>query len=90
MTDAVDPELIAHLARTTGLPAGTCRRIALDVLAQHADTVEAYVRRRHAELKAQRGMKNEQIYTCLAEELKQRRFAAPDLTERQIRRMIYG
>ena len=89
MNDAVDPDLIAHLASTTGLPGGTCRRMVLDVLAQYGETVEAFVHRRHSELMHE-GLKNAQIYGRLIEEISARRFAAPTLTERQVRRMIYG
>ncbi len=90
MNDAVDPDLIAHLHRSTGLPPSQCRRLALDVLAQHMETVDAFVRRRHTELKAREGLKNEQIYVRLATEVGLRPFAAAPLTERQLRRMIYG
>ena len=89
MNDAVDPDLIAHLVSTSSLPASTCTRMALDVLAQYGETVEAFVLRRHAELMHE-GLKNAQIYGRLIEEISARRFAAPTLTERQVRRMIYG
>ncbi len=89
MIDAADPDLVAYLASSTGLPEPTCRRLVLDVLSRYDETVETYVTRRHGELKAD-GLKNEQIYQQLQCELGSRRFAAATLTERQIRRMIYG
>jgi hypothetical protein len=51
--------------------------------------VEEFVRRRHAELR-QRQRKNEEIWPLVEAELRQRRFAAPILSERQLRRIVYG
>jgi hypothetical protein len=82
-------DLVAHLSQTTPLSRATAERLVGDVLAHHQETVEQYVARRHGELVAQ-GFKNEKIFTTLVEELPQRRFAAPQLNVRQIRRLIYG
>ncbi|CUR54942.1 conserved hypothetical protein [metagenome] len=60
-----------------------------DVLAFHAESVEDYVRRRHAHLQTY-GMKNPQIFARLQAELSERLVSAPPLTERQLRRLIYG
>ena len=48
-----------------------------------------YVRRRHAELKTF-GVRNPEIFARLADELAQRVVAAPELSERQLRRIVYG
>lgn len=85
----VDPRLLRHVMAGTGLSAPEAARVVEDVLAFHAEPVEAYVRRRHAELKTY-GAKNEQIFGLLREELASRVVAAPDLSERQLRRIIYG
>jgi hypothetical protein len=53
------------------------------------ETAPDYVRRRHGELKSE-GLKNESIYPRLLDEITRRRFSAGNLTERQIRRIIYG
>jgi len=53
------------------------------------ETIEDFVRRRHAELQ-QRQRKNDEIWPMIAVELGQRRFAAPELSERQLRRIVYG
>jgi hypothetical protein len=53
------------------------------------ESAEEFVRRRHRALQAA-GLANPEIYLRLAAELSARRFRAPALTERQIRRMIYG
>lgn len=73
----------------TGLSAAEAARVVEDVVAFLAEPVEDYVRRRHAELKTY-GAKNDQIFGLLREELASRVVAAPDLSERQLRRIVYG
>ena len=85
----VERELVAHLAATTGLSEPEAARVVEDVVALLAEPVEDYVRRRHAELRIF-GAKNPQIFAQIAEELVGRVVAAPDLTERQLRRIVYG
>ncbi|WP_183095448.1 hypothetical protein [Nocardioides stalactiti] len=84
-----DSRLVRHVVATTGLAPAEAARVIDDVLAFHQETVEAYVRRRHAELQL-RGAKNAAIFTTLREELADRLVSAPDLSERQLRRIIYG
>jgi len=86
---SVDQRLLDHVVASTGLPASEAARLVEDVLAFHDEGVEQWVRRRHAELKTY-GAKNEQIFPRLREELRGRVVAAPDLSERQLRRVIYG
>ena len=85
----VDPALVAHLVAGTGLTPAEATRIAEDVIAFHAERVDLYVRRRHAELQT-RGVRNAEIFTRLRDELASRVVAAPDLSERQLRRLVYG
>ena len=47
------------------------------------------MRRRHAELR-RRGHRNAEIWRLLAAELPTRRFRADELSERQLRRIVYG
>ena len=84
-----DPTLVAHLVATTGMTETEAERVVEDVVAFHAEPVEAYVRRRHAELKTY-GAKNPEIFTRIAAELGSRVVAAPPLSERQLRRLVYG
>ena len=84
-----DRSLVDHLVATTELTAAEATRVIDDVLAFHAEPVEAYVRRRHAELRT-RGVRNLEIFARLAEELAHRVVAAPALSERQLRRIVYG
>ena len=61
-----------------------------DVVAYLAEPVEDYVRRRHAELKTH-GAKNPEIFARIADGARRARVvAAPELTERQLRRIVYG
>lgn len=60
-----------------------------DVVGWYREPVEDYVRRRHNYLRAY-GKRNNEIFGQIAEELRGRLVAAPDLTERQLRRIVYG
>ncbi|MER5867381.1 hypothetical protein [Kitasatospora sp. NPDC002040] len=82
-------DLLAHLTRTTPLGPGEAARVIAEVLAYFSESTEEYVRRRHGELQA-RGLTNEKIFARLAGELTARRVAAPELTARQLRRIVYG
>jgi cytidylate kinase len=81
--------VVRQVAAYTGLSEATATRVVADVKAYFSETVEAYVRRRHAELKS-KNWKNDEIWPQLAAELGTRSFGAPELTERQLRRMVYG
>jgi hypothetical protein len=85
----IDPGLIERIAASTGLTAAEAARVIGDVVAFHAEPVEEYVRRRHAELKTY-GARNDEIFARIAGELADRVVAAPALTERQLRRLVYG
>jgi hypothetical protein len=84
-----DADIIDRVASSTGLPAGVAARVVDDVLAFYREGVEDYVRRRHARLQAY-GKKNPEIFATIADELAGRVVAAPSLTERQLRRIVYG
>ena len=84
-----DPALVSHVVATTSLTEGEAARVIDDVIAFHASTVEDVVRLRHASLKTY-GARNPEIFAQIAEELGSRVFSAPELTERQLRRIVYG
>ena len=60
-----------------------------EVISFYGETPEVFVVRRHRELKAE-GLRNSAIYARVAAEMDSWRFRAPRLSERQIRRIIYG
>lgn len=85
----IDRELVDHVVASTGLTASEAERLVQDVVAFHAEPVADYVRRRHAVLKTY-GARNPEIFARIGEELAARVVAAPALTERQLRRIVYG
>jgi hypothetical protein len=89
MSDPFPAELARYLAASTGLPQATAVRVIADVVTYFNETLEEFVRRRHAELR-RRHHKNEEIWPAIEAELGQRRFAPPALSQRQLRRIVYG
>ncbi|WIX84824.1 hypothetical protein [Amycolatopsis sp. DG1A-15b] len=89
MARVEDTDIVERVAASTGLPPRVAARVVDDVLAFYRTPTEDYVRRRHAELQAQ-GRKNPQIFPLIAAELRGRLVAAPVLSERQLRRIVYG
>jgi hypothetical protein len=83
------PELVGHVVASTGLPPEVAARVVADVLAYFHETTEQFVRRRHGEL-LRRGHGNAVIWPLIAGELRQRRVAAAELSQRQLRRIVYG
>jgi hypothetical protein len=85
----LDTELVGRVAASSGLSAGEAARVVADVLAWYREPVEDYVRRRHAYYHVY-GKKNEEIFALIAGELADRVVAAPALSPRQLRRIVYG
>jgi hypothetical protein len=89
MPDPFPQDLARYLAASTGLPQSTAVRVIADVTTYFSETVEEFVQRRHAELQ-RTPRKNDEIWPVIAAELRQRRFPAPSLSDRQLRRLVYG
>jgi uncharacterized protein YpuA (DUF1002 family) len=89
MDDSRPQDLVSHVARSTGLDEATASRVVADVMAYFGQTVEEYVIQRHENLKS-RNRKNDEIWPQIMDELKSRRFKADGLSERKLRRMVYG
>jgi hypothetical protein len=87
MSEELNP-LLEHLERS-GVSRDQAARLVADVLAYFSETTEEFVRRRHRELQHD-GVANAQSLAVIARELVARRVAGPILSERQIRRVIYG
>ena len=85
----IDDEVTAHVCASTGLSATDAARVVGDVIAYYAEPVEAFVRRRHAQLRLS-GLQNREIFVQIRSELAGRLVAAPELSERQVRRIVYG
>ncbi|PID54577.1 MAG: hypothetical protein CSA58_00075 [Micrococcales bacterium] len=84
-----DPELVRRIAESCGLSWGEADRVITDVVSYYQEPAPDFVRRRHRELQSD-GHRNQEVYRRLLAEIRTRVFAAPDLTERQVRRIIYG
>jgi hypothetical protein len=82
-------ELIGQVSRTTGLSEGDARRVVADVIAYFSDTTEEFVRRRHRELQL-RGERNDEIFARIGAELRTWPVRSPELSVRQLRRIVYG
>ena len=80
--------LLDHLV-ATGLTRSDAQRTVAEVLDYFSETTEAFVRRRHRELQ-RGGLANSESLGRIAAELPRRRVAPPVLSQRQIRRVIYG
>jgi hypothetical protein len=90
MDETYPQDLISNVATSTGLPEATASRVVADVAAYFGETVDEFVRRRHAELQDKTKKRNDDIWPQLAAELHGRRFRAEELSERQLRRIVYG
>ena len=87
--ETVPTELIEHLTRISSLDSAKAQQLVEEVLSFYQEDVEQFITRRHSELQFQ-GLANSQIYSLISQELAHRCFPAPTLSERQIRRVIYG
>jgi hypothetical protein len=87
--DGVDPELIDRVAGSAGLTQAEAARVVQDVLAWYREPVEDYVRRRHAQHHLY-GRRNAEVFELIAAELAGRLVAPPRLSQRQLRRIVYG
>lgn len=78
-----------YLIDNFGLTGEQAQRLLKELPALFSPTAEEYIRQRHLELQ-NKGLKNDQIYRQLKQELDGRVFSAGDFSIRQIRRIIYG
>lgn len=83
------PDLVQHVAASTGLSPAEAARVIEDVIGFHGETVEEFVRRRHRELQTY-GTRNPEAFARIAAELRARPVRAPEVSERQLRRIVYG
>jgi hypothetical protein len=98
VTRRLDPDIASeipqqdvadHFVSSSGLDPGTARRLVQEVVTAFMEPIEDYVRRRHRELK-HRGLRNDEIFARIAEEIPNRPFAAGTRSQRQLRRLVYG
>ena len=82
--------LLDHLCNTSSLQLDEAQKLVTEVVAYFSETAEAWVLRRHGELKHDEGLSNAQIYSRIENELPDSVFVSRALSQRQIRRIIYG
>lgn len=80
---------MAYLAGSGLLSPAEAARVVADVLGYFHETPEEFTRRRHRELQAG-GQTNDRAFRQIAAELPERRYAPPQLSLRQLRRIVYG
>jgi hypothetical protein len=84
-----DEVLVRRLGESLAISPAEAARVVGEVIAFYREPVEDVVRRRHAACKL-RGMSNADIFPLIVRELSGRLVAAPELSERQVRRIVYG
>jgi hypothetical protein len=82
-------DLVEYLIRTCPLSPTEAGRVVADVLGYFSEPPADFVRRRHRELKAQ-GLTNDLAFDQIVTEIPQRRYAPPEFSVRQLRRIVYG
>ena len=82
-------DLVAYLVRTTRLSRPEVTRLVDEVLSVLDERPEEFICRRHRALQGE-GLSNSEIFMRLSAELGRWRFRAPQYSERQLRRIIYG
>jgi len=82
-------DLRGHVTQSYGVREAEFDRLFEEFAAFFDVTLEEFIRRRHQEMQ-RTGARNAAIYAALREEARQMRFAVRRLSERQVRRIIYG
>jgi hypothetical protein len=86
--DPLEP-ISTRVGRMFGFDDRLARAVTREVVDALSASVDEYVAARHEALRRV-GLSNEEIFHRIRQELPELRFTAPALSERQIRRRIYG
>ena len=78
-----------HILTSYDLSPKDFDRLMEEINGYYGMTLEEYIQHRHFQLHRE-GMKNPEIYSLLKEEIRDIRFSVHDISERRIRRIIYG
>jgi hypothetical protein len=81
--------LIQNLQSATGLDRGILHKILQEIWDWYDEDLPSWVLRRHRELQRQ-GVPNREIFHLLSQEARRVLIRPRPLSERQIRRIIYG
>ena len=86
---SLSPGFRDHLLGIVDITEPELEKIIVDLLDHWSETLSQFVVRRHKELQRSR-IPNRLAYAQIREEVSQRRFMAEPLSERQVRRILYG
>ena len=86
---SLEPGFRDHLLRIVDVSERQLDKLLLELMDHWSETQEEHVLRRHRELQRD-GVPNRLVYGAIRDDLSGRRYAPRSLTERQIRRLIYG
>lgn len=84
-----EEELLAHLQIVTGLDRPRLEKIVGEVRAWYTGDLASWIRDRHRELQ-RAGLHNREIYPRIQQEAQRILVRPAPLSERQIRRIVYG
>ena len=85
----LNEELENYILSSYSLNKSDLYRLLDDLSGIFNDSVEEYIHKRHVFMQKE-GKKNNEIYQILQKEIRSHRFLGPELSIRQIRRIIYG
>jgi ATP-dependent helicase YprA (DUF1998 family) len=86
---SLSPGFRDHLLSIVDIGEAELQKVVADLLDHWSETLAAFVVRRHKELQRS-GIPNRLAYAQIRDEVSRRRFMAESLTERQVRRILYG
>lgn len=88
-TYSLNPAFRRHLLSIVDIAEPELDKVVSDLLDHWSETLVQFVVRRHKELQRS-GMPNRLAYAQIRSEVSSRRFLAEPLSERQVRRILYG
>jgi len=86
---SVSPDFRAYLLEIVDVTERQLDKVIAHLQDHWSETLEEFVVRRHRDLQ-RRGVPNRLAYGLIADEVRSRRFQAKPLSERQVRRILYG
>jgi len=86
---SLSPGFRDHLLAIVDITEPELAKVIADLLDHWSETLSEFVVRRHKELQRS-GIPNRLAYPQIRDEVSRRRFMAEPLSERQVRRLLYG
>ena len=88
-SSSLSPAFRRHLLSIVDIAEPELEKVLSDLLDHWSETLVEFVVRRHKELQRS-GIPNRLAYAQIRDEVSSRRFLAEPLSERQVRRILYG